>query len=342
MAPVSTFGTLVRILLGLLPVSLFLCGLLYMDSYKLVRMRRILQLLAAGCLSAALSYELNHLILTQAWAGHATLARFIAPPLEESLKGLPVLLLLRRKQAGFLVDAAIFGFTIGTGFSLVENLYYCWALPGAPLALGVVRGLGTAVMHGGTTAIFAMSTKLFFDQRESASPWLALPGLLAAALLHMAFNQFLFSPMISAVMVVLVLPPVMALVFSWSERLLQAWLGSGFDMDSQLLEAIHSGAFGETRSGRYLQSLRDHFEGATLADMLCYLRLHAELSMRAKGILMMRESGFTVKRSPELDEQLAELGYLRKTLGRTGLLALSPVLQRSDRDLWQMSLLDPA
>ena len=64
MAPASPLGTLVRILLGLLPVSLFLCGLVYMDSYKLVRMRRILQLLAAGCLSAALSYGLNHLILT--------------------------------------------------------------------------------------------------------------------------------------------------------------------------------------------------------------------------------------------------------------------------------------
>jgi len=29
-----------------------------------------------------------------------------------------------------------------------------------------------------------------------------------------------------------------------------------------------------------------------VADLLCYLRLHTELALRAKGILMMRESGF--------------------------------------------------
>ncbi|HJW09317.1 MAG TPA: PrsW family glutamic-type intramembrane protease [Holophagaceae bacterium] len=336
----STTGTLIRILLGLLPVSLFLCGLVYLDSYKLVRLRRILALLAAGCLSAVLSYALNRLVLVGAGIDHGTLARFIAPPLEEMLKGLPVLLLLRWKRAGFLVDAAIFGFGVGTGFALVENLYYCWALPDASLALWVVRGMGTAVMHGGTTAILAMATKLLYDRREAEPLWLVLPGLLLAAALHLGFNQFLLSPMLSAVLVVLILPPLMAMVFSQSERLLQAWLGSGFDLDSQLLEAIHSGAFGETRPGRYLQSLREHFEGAALADMLCYLRLHAELSMRAKGILMMRESGFPVARDPELDEQLAELAYLRKSLGRTGLLALAPVLQRSDKDLWQMSLLD--
>ena len=81
------------------------------------------------------------------------------------------------------------------------------------------------------------------------------------------------------------------LVFAQGERYLQGWLGSGFDLESELLQAIRSGDFAASRPGRYLQSLREHFDGPVVADMLCYLRLNAELSLRAKGVLMLRENG---------------------------------------------------
>jgi len=38
-------------------------------------------------------------------------------------------------------------------------------------------------------------------------------------------------------------------------------------------------------------------------------------------------------------EKFAELGYLEKSVGRTGLLALHPVLRTRRRDLWQLYLL---
>ena len=41
-----------------------------------------------------------------------------------SLKALIVVVLIRTHRIGFLVDAAILGFAVGTGFALVENLYY--------------------------------------------------------------------------------------------------------------------------------------------------------------------------------------------------------------------------
>ena len=41
-----------------------------------------------------------------------------------SLKGLIVVALIRTHRIGFLVDAAILGFAVGTGFALVENLQY--------------------------------------------------------------------------------------------------------------------------------------------------------------------------------------------------------------------------
>ena len=41
--------------------------------------------------------------------------------------------------------------------------------------------------------------------------------------------------------------------------------------------------------------------------MLCYLRLHGELALRAKGMLLMRESGIDDQLDDETRAKLAEL-----------------------------------
>src|SRR5438067_1615678 len=76
------------------------------------------------------------------------------------------------------------------------------------------------------------------------------------------------------------------------------WLGAGFDADTEMLELINSGRLSDSPVGRYLHQLKDRFRGPIVADLLCYLRLHTELALRAKGILMMRENGF----NPPIDE----------------------------------------
>jgi hypothetical protein len=37
-----------------------------------------------------------------------------------------------------------------------------------------------------------------------------------------------------------------------------------------------------------------------------------------------------------------ELSYLERSIGRTGLLALKPVLSRNSRDLWELYVLEQA
>ena len=335
-----TAAVSVQVALGFLPVCAFLLALLYLDSYKLMRLRTVLDLLVAGCIAAGIGYAANQGLLRGMGMDRRILTRFAAPAIEEFLKALPILILLRRKRIGFLIDAAIAGFAVGTGFALAENVYYASALPDTEPAVWLVRGFGTALMHGGTTAAFSMLTKLLGDRRQSESWWLIAPGLAVAFTIHSLFNNFIVSPMLSTVAIVLVLPPLLVLIFSRGERHLQSWLGSGFDLDSELLKAIRSGDFAVSRTGQYLQSLRQHFDGAVLADMLCYLRLQSELSLRAKGILMMRENGFPVKKDVETAAKLAELRYLRHSIGRTGELAIAPIAHRSSHDIWQLQMLE--
>jgi protease PrsW len=315
-------------ILGFLPVALFLLTLVYLDSYKLVQFRTLAVLIIIGCAVAALSLALNDWMLAEGLQ-RRMLTQYAAPVIEEILKAAPIFWMIRSRRIGFLIDAAICGFATGAGFALTENLYYLSTLSSAPPALWVVRGFGTAVMHGSTTAIFAILGK----SRKASI------GLLLAIVLHSLFNHFILSPALTTLVIVLVFPPVMVLAFSQSERGLRHWLGTGFDLDAELLKAMRSGEFAESHAGQYLQSLRDHFEGSVLADMLCYLQLNAELSLRAKGVLMLRESGFPVSRDPEVGEKLTELRFLRESIGKTGELALAPLLHHTPQDLWQLQVL---
>ena len=206
----------------------------------------------------------------------------------------------------------------------------------------VVRGFGTAIMHGGTTAIFALMA-LTLLERSGSPAWRAfLPGLALASILHSAFNHLSHAPQVATLGVMIGLPLLMGVVFQRSERSTRDWLGTGFDTDVQMLELINAGEIADSALGRYLDTLRDRFAGPLLADVLCYLRLYTELSLRAKGLLMMRENGFEVSLDDEAKASLAELRYLEGSLGKTGLRALRPLLPMSPKDLWQIYMLEAA
>jgi len=328
-----------RASLGLLPVLAFLAALLWLDSYKLVRLRAVLATMGAGVLVAVGCYGVNLALLGALPVDFGTYSRFVAPLVEEALKGAIIVYLVRRHAIGFPVDAAIFGFAVGTGFAVIENLYYLGVFSESHVAVWVVRGFGTAIMHGGATAIFGIVAHTLAEQRQSQGLAEFLPGLLAAALIHSLYNQFLFAPIYSTLGILLLLPPVMYIVFQRSERVLQNWLAVDFDADTELLELLNSGGLQDSKLGRHLEFIKEHFPPATVADILCYMRLHVELSMRANAVLLMRESGLEPEVEPEVRAMVEEMRFLEKSIGITGQHAMKPFLRLSSRDLWQLYML---
>jgi RsiW-degrading membrane proteinase PrsW (M82 family) len=324
---------------SVLPVFLLLGALVLIDSYKLVTLRAILLSVAAGVVAALASYGLNVVLRPALGLDFARYSMYVAPVVEETLKAAFVVYLLQRNKVGFVVDAAIHGFGIGTGFAFLENLYYLNVHPDATLWTWIVRGFGTAIMHGGATAIVAMVSKTLHARREVFRLQLLLPGLAVAVVLHSLYNHFLLHPLLATALIVLVFPWLSVAVFQQSERETQAWLGAGFDTDQELLRAVHSGQVSGTPVGKYLATLRSRFSPEVIVDMMCLLRLRAELAIRAKGVLMMREAGFEAPPDPSLKATFDELRYLEKSIGRTGLLALDPFLHTSTRDLWQLHML---
>ena len=332
---------MIRAPIALVPVLLFLGALVQGDSYKLLRFKTVLSIAAAGALAAGASYLVNVWAYTHFAGDFQSYSRDVSPWIEESLKAVVLVFLIRTRRVGLPVDAGIAGFAIGTGFALVENLYYLASRPDTALAVQVIRGLGTAIMHGGTATVLAMISITLYERRPNGGLYLLLPGFLAAVGLHAGFNQLLMRPALATLATVLVLPSVIYLVFQHSERVLRDWLDTDLDSNVQLLELINSGTFLDSPLGRVLKSLRDRFRGEDLADMLCLLRLHGELALRAKGVLLLRESGMEeFALDEETRDKLAELAQLERAIGRTGMLALRPLMIATGKDIWQLKLLD--
>jgi hypothetical protein len=200
----------------------------------------------------------------------------------------------------------------------------------------LLRGFGTAVMHGGVAAIGALIAAYLSESRRWRGARQFVPGLLAAMVLHSFFNQGLLSPAGSMVATMAGLPLMFLVVFYFSERSLHRWLGGKLDRDIDLIAMIASGEFKQTPQGAYLMSLNDAFPPEVRGDMLTLLHLTLEISARAKGGLMLREAGFEVSPDATLEAAFKELKYLEKSIGPTGMLAVRPLLAQSPRDLWEM------
>jgi len=335
-----TFARGAQIVVALLPVLTFLAVLLYLDSYKLVRMRTMLVVLACGAAVAVATYPVNAFLLKVSGLDVPTFTRYVGPVAEELLKALVIVVLISTHRIGFLVDAAIFGFAVGAGFSLVENLYYLEEARDATMATWIVRGFGTALMHGGATALLGVVALALLERESRLRAWALVPGLALAIGLHIGFNHLVHWPTAAAVAMLLVLPSLFYLVFERSDEAVGNWLGKGFDADAEMLELINSGRVSDSPVGQYLQTLKNRFTGPVVADVLCYLRLHTELALRAKGVMMMRENGFEAKIDDETRAKFEEMRYLEESVGRTALLAIRPMLHLSHKALWQLYVLE--
>lgn len=332
----------ISIAAALLPVLVFLAVLLLMDSFKLVPLRAVFVALCAGAVAALAALALHDWLLPASGLSPRLFSRYVAPITEETLKAIYIVIVLRQRRLGFLVDAALVGFSVGTGFALVENIDYLRTVHGGSVALWLVRGFGPAVMHGALTALFAMLARDLSDRHPGRAALALAPALAAPVLLHSVFNHFPMPPIMQTCVLLVALPVVVTLAFERSERATREWVGEGLDLDVELLNLVTSPSFGQTRLGRYLVELRERFPGPVVADMFCLLQTELELAIRAKGMLMAREAGLEVSVGADVKAKLQELRYLQHSIGATGLLALKPLRVTSERDDWHTYLLEQA
>jgi RsiW-degrading membrane proteinase PrsW (M82 family) len=328
---------------ALVPVLLLTAGFIWLDVFKLMSLWETLGLLLLGGIAAAAAYPLSGVFLDTLPLGFNNYSRFVAPWIEEALKTIVIISLFRFNRIGFKLDAVISGFAVGAGFSVVENILYLMRFPDLPAAVWMVRGLGTAVMHGTTLAILAAIAHELSERetREAAArydfnPLWFVPGFLAAVAIHTAFNQFPGQPMLAMLGTLVLAPLALMAIFRFGSGEAQQWLGVERDAHRAMLETLRSGQFPDDATGRRIAALAARSGPQNGERIREYWEVQTRLVLTAEETLL-EQSHSDGRVETDIEEALSRAAKLKREIGRSTMAALAPLLPFSRNDYWELS-----
>lgn len=337
---------LAKALIALTPGIMLLMLFDRLDVFNVIAMRTIAALLAAGGAIAAVSFVANWRVMDGFPIGLGDYSRYIAPLVEEPLKATPVLWLFIANRIGFKLDAAIAGFAVGAGFSAIENTWYLFMLPDANVSAWLVRGFGTAIMHGGATALFAIISHEMTERQAETSaaayrfnPLLFLPGLAVAVAVHSAFNHLGGQPLLAMAATLLLIPATLFLTFARNDRAARQWLKTDQARHIQLLADIRAGHFADTDAGHALSALAAKLPPQRASALMNHAELSIELVLRAEELILAAQEGGAVAITDADREKLQHLAASEHELGAAAVAALTAALGLTRNDLWELKSL---
>lgn len=328
---------------ALVPVLLMLGLYIWLDVFKLMTFWETAGLLVLGAITAVAVYPISGAFLDALPLGFSNYSRFVAPWIEELAKGLAIVALFWFNRIGYKLDAVISGFAIGAGFSVVENIIYLTRFPELTANVWMVRGLGTAVMHGTTCAVLA-ATAHEFAERETRgaaaeydfNPLWFVPGYLLAVGIHTAFNQFPDKPLLAMIGILATAPFIVMAIFRFGAVEAQKWLSEERAETRAALAAWEGGRFPDDESGRKIAALVGRADDKTAERMREYCRLLTWLLLQAEDTLHDQAED-TEKLHIHGRQAFERLDALRRELGKTNVAALNALLPYSRNDYWEIS-----
>jgi len=335
-----------KAIMAVVPVVAFLVIFDRLDVFDLISTRVIAVLVLVGAATAFVSLQINTTILYVFTLDENGLSRYVAPVLEECLKAIPIIFLFHQNRLGYKLDAGIAGFAVGSGFAAFENIYFLREMLDASTATWLVRGFGTAVMHGGATAVFALVSHTMTGRQtasSSANYVFALsyfiPGLLVAALMHGVFNWSGTHPLVIMSLTLIFVPAVLFLTFAFDEQFTKNWLKKDSEEHRQMLDDLDSGVYMESKRGARVLRVVDHSLTATMEDVLAYIKLKTKLVLRAEELILASQEEEDFAATEDDLDMFDELTALEGRIGILTLMALEPHLGFSRNDLWELSRL---
>jgi len=329
---------------ALIPVLVMLAIFVWLDTFALMSFKEVSVLLLLGAVGALAAWPVSGRLLDTLPIGFSLYSRFIAPWIEEAIKAAIIILLFRMNRIGYKLDAVISGFAIGAGFSVVENIVYLTIFPDYGMGTWLVRGFGTAIMHGTTLAILAAIAHEFAERetREAAADydfsmmWF-VPGYGVAVALHTAFNQFPDRPMISMMGAILFAPIALIAILNFGTAEAQRWLATECAEHKAQLEALRAGRWPDGAAGKKIASLAERLDPEAAKRIRRYWELKAWLVAEAEEVMMEEATGDVEFDASAVRAAFAELEGLKGALGRSTFAAMQALLPFSRNDYWEIS-----
>jgi len=328
--------------LALVPVLVLTGVFIWLDAFKLVTFWEVMGLLLLGGLVAGATYPLSGAFLDTLPIGFSAYSRFVAPWIEEALKAVVVITLFRFNRIGLKLDAVIMGFAVGAGFAVIENIIYLIRFHDLPPTVWMVRGLGTAVMHGTTLAILAAIAHQMAERNLHAAardyhfnPLWFVPGFLAAVAIHTLFNQFPRDPLLSMAGTLVLAPISLFAIFRFGTQEAEKFLVAEEKEHRALVDTLHAGRFPDEPGWRRIGALAARSGPHAKGLIREYVTLLTELILIEEESLIEEEvTGHRLDGG--ISPKFERLAVVTKQLGPTTVSALTSLLPFSRNDYWEL------
>ena len=200
-------GFLVSVIAGILPMFLYACLLYFLDRYEKEPLHLLTGVFLWGAVIAAgAAFLINtlssmglYLITQSEFATQLTLSTLVAPAVEETLKGLAVLIvfLIFRSEFDSLLDGVIYGAITALGFAATENIWYIHQLGFMEnnwqglLDLTLIRVIWVGWQHPFYTSFIGLGFAISRRSTRKIWKWVTpIIGWLLAVSFHFAHNLF--------------------------------------------------------------------------------------------------------------------------------------------------------
>lgn len=320
---------------------IFLYSVHWLDLYGSDRPRLVLICLVWGLFSFIPAFLINHFGLDVLGWSMEFVATRTAPFVEEVVKSLILIYLVRRANFTYFVDGAIYGFSAGMGFAIIENLRYMQLHPEEIITLVLLRSFSSALLHGTATGLTGVALGRFRLARGSRSGLLSLlVGWTCAMTLHYTFNNLAYSALDLTLVLWLLFAiglgglALVTLVILWGLRDERQWLreelGEKLHVSSEEASIIqHMDDLDEL-----LAPIEKRFGKIKRKQVATFLHLEAQLGLKQDAVDKAADPALRAALAEQVAKAEQELDTERRRVGVYVMSFVRAIMPPTDWSLW--------
>jgi len=326
----------VALVIAYLVPLLFLFGVRRFDLYGTGRFWLNGLALAWGVAAYGLAAQINPALRNSGLASYETVVRVTGPILEEFLKALILIYIVRRADFNYIVDGALYGFGAGMGFAMIENTEYVLGHPDSALIVAVARVFSTNLVHATGSGVIGAALAYWRGDRSWRGWFAILLGYAFSMPLHMAFNTMVNEgvPLIVAIVYGFIGLAVIWYAIRRGMNIQKTWVGEKLGMGDRVTNSEAKVAKNIDELDELLEPIRKEFGKEKAETVKSIIGKQAEIGIKRK----LMDSAFNEEKRREIEKVIqsisAEMDALRRKAGPYCMMFVRTVYLDQDIKIW--------
>lgn len=268
------------------------------------------------------------------------LVRFITPWEEEILKAILFLFLLRQvENMSQFIDWVIYGFAIGIGFAVIENMEYIFAYQHAAFSVAISRVISTNLIHASATALSGTAFGFSRFHPGIKKILVILGGLMLGILIHFGFNNLVNVVSSSLLLVYAAVAGIGSAIFiffiiKWGLKQTRNSLKETLTMADRVTKSESRLVQEYDKSDKLIGPLEDMFGKTDAKKIHEFLELQIRMGMHRNNQDHFSDKKLAATSQSTADTQRERMNEIRKELGPYIMLMVRNIFPESDNQLW--------